>query len=102
MSQCRDSISALVSGCLFSRGDFIRFALAGSSLPFMRSQGLGSSLAHDRTRWYRDAKFGMFIHWGPYSLASVEASWPIMTPKPGDITEAEYVELPKRFQSGKV
>ena len=19
----------------------------------------------DRTAWYRDAKFGMFIHWGP-------------------------------------
>ena len=34
----------------------------------------------DRTAWYREAKFGMFIHWGPYSLASVEASWPIMRP----------------------
>jgi alpha-L-fucosidase len=43
----------------------------------------------------------MFIHWGPYSLASVEASWPIMTPKPGGITEAEYVELPKRFNPDK-
>ena len=31
-----------------------------------------------RTAWFRQAKFGMFIHWGPYSLASVEASWPIM------------------------
>ncbi|MFN7997727.1 MAG: alpha-L-fucosidase [Bryobacteraceae bacterium] len=50
--------------------------------------------------WYREAKFGMFIHWGPYSLASVEASWPIMEPDPkawGNITEAEYVSLPKRF-----
>ncbi len=43
----------------------------------------------------------MFIHWGPYSLASVEASWPIMTPKPGGIAEAEYVELPKRFNPEK-
>src|SRR6266700_2119738 len=93
MSQCRDSISALVGACLSSRRDFIRFALAGSSLPFMRSQGLGSSLANDRTRWYRDAKFGMFIHWEPYSLANVEASWPIMTPTPAGISEAEYREL---------
>jgi len=54
-------------------------------------------LANDRTRWYRDAKFGMFIHWGSYSLASVEASWPIMTPTPGGISEAEYRELPRRF-----
>lgn len=54
-------------------------------------------MADDRTAWYREAKFGMFIHWGPYSLASVEASWPIMSPKAGDISEAEYRELPKRF-----
>ncbi len=31
----------------------------------------GSSVAadqQDRTRWFRDAKFGMFIHWGVYSM----------------------------------
>ena len=40
----------------------------------------------------------MFIHWGPYSLASVEASWPIMRPEAHwNITEAEYVALYKRF-----
>lgn len=51
-----------------------------------------------RTAWFRQAKFGMFIHWGPYSLASVEASWPIMRPSPRwNITEAEYVALYHRF-----
>ena len=51
-----------------------------------------------RTAWYRAAKFGMFIHWGPYSLASVEASWPIMRPEARwNITEPEYVSLFKRF-----
>lgn len=50
-----------------------------------------------RTAWFRNAKFGMFIHWGPYSLASVEASWPIMRPEPGGIKEDEYVNLYKRF-----
>jgi alpha-L-fucosidase len=40
----------------------------------------------------------MFIHWGPYSLASVEASWPIMKPEAKwDITEADYVALYKQF-----
>jgi hypothetical protein len=67
----------------------------------MRSLGLCAGLANDRTRWYRDAKFGMFIHWGRYSLASVEASWPIMTPTPGGIREAEYRELPRRFNPSK-
>ncbi len=33
-----------------------------------------------RLAWYQQAKFGLFVHWGAYSLAGVEASWPIMTP----------------------
>jgi alpha-L-fucosidase len=55
----------------------------------------------DRTAWYRDAKFGMFIHWGPYSVASVEASWPIMEPGKWGISEAEYRALPQRFNPVK-
>jgi len=74
-------------------------ALAGSAaLPFLaRAESESES---ERTAWYRAAKFGMFIHWGPYSLASIEASWPIMVPKSSSsnpITEAEYRALPKRF-----
>jgi alpha-L-fucosidase len=64
-------------------------ALDPSSQPSLESQ---------RTAWYREAKFGMFIHWGPYSLASVEASWPIMRPSAKfPITEQEYRALPQRF-----
>ena len=80
-----------------SRRDFLKLAAVVGSLPLLPSAALASIFSDERTAWYRNAKFGMFIHWGPYSLASVEASWPIMTPKPGGITEAEYVELPKRF-----
>ncbi len=56
----------------------------------------------DYTAWYREAKFGMFIHWGPYSLASVEASWPIMQPsKEFPITEEQYRALPQQFNPTK-
>lgn len=58
----------------------------------------------DRVNRYFEYKFGMFIHWGPYSLASVEASWPIMTPQRterGVISEAEYRRLPERFNPVK-
>lgn len=58
----------------------------------------------DRTAWFRQAKFGMFIHWGPYSLASVEASWPIMVPgRKGypPISESDYRALPQRFNPVK-
>ncbi len=54
-------------------------------------------LQSQRLKAFNDAKFGMFIHWGPYSLASVEASWPIMTPGKWGISEAEYRALPQRF-----
>jgi len=84
-----------------SRRDFLKLAAVVGSLPLLPSAALASIFSDERTAWYRNAKFGMFIHWGPYSLASVEASWPIMTPKPGGITEAEYVELPKRFNPEK-
>ena len=43
----------------------------------------------------------MFIHWGPYSQASVEASWPIMRPKPGGITQEDYVTLAKTFDPAR-
>ena len=81
----------------WNRRDFIRVAGLSSCSPLIRNLDLVADLRQDRTDWYREAKFGMFLHWGPYSLASVEASWPIMTPKAGGISEAEYRELPKRF-----
>ncbi len=55
--------------------------------------------------WFNKAKFGLFLHWGPYSVAPVEASWPIMAPELSaaafgphpPISEAEYVALARRF-----
>src|SRR5579864_9488094 len=86
-------------GC--HRREFLKFGGAVCTLPLLKTFAWSSIFSDERTAWYSNAKFGMFIHWGPYSLASVEASWPIMTPKPGGITEAEYVELPKRFNPQK-
>ena len=60
---------------------------------------------NNRLKWFLDAKFGLFIHWGAYSVAGAEASWPIMAPRlseamfdtPSIISEDEYVKLPERF-----
>jgi alpha-L-fucosidase len=90
-----------MSTCTQNRRDFIKFAVAASSVSFAPSLAWAFGSEEERTTWYRNAKFGMFIHWGPYSLASVEASWPIMKPTTGGITEAEYRELPKRFNPTK-
>src|SRR5580704_8119798 len=90
-----------MSAYLPTRRQFLRLTVAGSSLPFLARSGWGSAIACDRTTWYRRAKFGMFVHWGPYSQASVEASWPIMAPKPGGISEEAYRALPKTFNPQK-
>ena len=85
----------------YPRRQFLQLALAASALPLLPTAAFGSIFEDEHTAWYRNAKFGMFIHWGPYSLASVEASWPIMRPKPDGITEAEYRALPQRFNPTK-
>lgn len=61
--------------------------------------------SNSRLQWYLDAKFGLFIHWGIYSVAGTEASWPIMAPRlseamfgiPSNISEKDYIELYKKF-----
>jgi alpha-L-fucosidase len=86
---------------MFSRRRFLTTAAVAGCLPFQSilraAETSATTLDAERTEWYRRAKFGMFIHWGPYSLASVEASWPIMRPGNWGITEADYRALPARF-----
>jgi len=32
----------------------------------------------DRLRWFQDLKFGLFVHWGPYSQWGCIESWPLV------------------------
>lgn len=82
---------------MMNRRTALKGALSASFAFAVSRHGWADGIGSDRTEWFRQAKFGMFIHWGPYSQASVEASWPIMVPKPGGITEAEYRALAKTF-----
>ncbi|MCC6364545.1 MAG: alpha-L-fucosidase [Bryobacterales bacterium] len=47
----------------------------------------------DRTQWFRDAKFGMFIHWGAYSVIG-RHEW---SREMFHIPQAEYDEYARRF-----
>ena len=43
--------------------------LAAAGLPVLEAQPKLPPLpAAERTRWFEDAKFGIFVHWGPYSV----------------------------------
>jgi len=86
---------------LINRRELLTAALSAVSVSLLPRLVLGESLEDERTAWFRTAKFGMFIHWGPYSLASCEASWPIMMPEHLSISEADYRALPRRFNPAK-
>jgi alpha-L-fucosidase len=47
--------------------------------------------------WFQDAKFGMFIHWGVYSVLS-DGEWVMNQRK---MTVAEYEKLPPQFNPTK-
>ena len=49
--------------------------------------------------WFQDAKFGLFLHWGAYSVAGVEASWPIMAP---DLSEAMFQNQTKITENSAI
>ncbi|HSA03194.1 MAG TPA: alpha-L-fucosidase, partial [Candidatus Paceibacterota bacterium] len=56
----------------------------------------------DRLRWWADARFGIFIHWGPVSLKGTEISWSRANTNPkcpnqGSIPAAVYDNLYKDF-----
>ncbi len=50
-----------------------------------------------RMKWWRDARFAMFIHWGPVSLKGTEIGWS----RGKQVPEEEYDNLYKRFNPEK-
>jgi alpha-L-fucosidase len=56
-----------------------------------------ASRSADARAWFEDAKFGLFIHWGVYSLLG-KGEWVMETDK---IPIAEYRKLPPQFNPVK-
>ncbi|HQK94601.1 MAG TPA: alpha-L-fucosidase [Armatimonadota bacterium] len=59
-----------------------------------------------RTKWFREAKFGVFICWGPCSIAEGEIGWSRGGPRPGvggtgEVPLEVYDNLYKRFNPTK-
>ena len=59
-------------------------------------------------QWFEDAKFGVFICWGPCSLVPTEIGWGRYGPRPGNkrvatggVPQAEYDNLYKKFNPVK-
>jgi alpha-L-fucosidase len=66
------------------------------------------SSSAERLRWWREARFGLFIHWGPVSLKGTEISWSREGPRlgapaqfPGEVPVEVYDNLYKEFNPTK-
>jgi len=72
-------------------------ALAAAPIPFSNVQAPPSAEEADRARrmkWWHEARFGMFVHWGLYSVLG-RHEW-VMENE--GIPVAEYEALAQRFQ----
>jgi alpha-L-fucosidase len=87
------------------RREFLRIsgaiALGAASLPRLNFFQSAGAPADDRMAWWRDARFGMFVHWGLYSVLAGEwggrtdyAEWIRNNAK---IPVGEYEKLLPRF-----
>ena len=59
-----------------------------------------------RIKWFRDAKFGLFIHWGPSAISGEEISWGMKDRIEGGqhhmkVPRDEYMNLYKKFNPVK-
>ena len=61
------------------------------------SAGPAVPLRADLT-WWREARFGMFVHWGPVSLRGTEIGWS----RGKQVPVEEYDALYRRFEPGSV
>ena len=59
------------------------------------TQALGETQAEyeARLRWWQEARFGLFVHWGPVSLKGTEIGWS----RGAQVSAEEYDRLPERF-----
>lgn len=81
-------------------------ALLFTQMLAQNANGSSNSKQNDpRMQWWKDAKFGMFIHWGIYSVPSGKwgetttyGEWIMHSAK---IPRAEYAELAKKFNPTK-
>ena len=79
-------------------------------LMIIKAFGVGDDSDQNRMKWWRDARFGMFIHWDMSSVAGTEISWSRLGPKPLDGSwgapagtggDSIYDNLYKRFNPTK-
>jgi len=82
---------------VFAAGLFAMTVAAG--LPANAQENYTPTPENVKARtWFQDAKFGMFIHWGVYSVLG-DGEW-IMETRP--INRTDYLKVPSFFNPVKI
>lgn len=77
-----------------TRRTLLRLAAATAAAPRLRAEPYEPTSANLAARkWFQDARFGMFIHWGTYSVLG-KGEWVMNNDK---MSIAEYAKVPPRF-----
>lgn len=72
---------------------FTLFAIA-TLLPVTGASASEPMSDEDRMEWFNDAKFGIFMHWGVYSVGRTSESWPFFG---GSVSLEEYMSQADEF-----
>jgi alpha-L-fucosidase len=70
------------------------FFLLFASLFVVNSYAQKAYTKAERLKWFENAKLGIFMHWGLYSVDGITASWPL---KHKQISWSDYVKQAKGF-----
>ncbi|HWB86116.1 MAG TPA: alpha-L-fucosidase [Bryobacteraceae bacterium] len=76
-----------------TRRDYLQLMAAGAAAAASAQAAGGEADRAQRMKWWHEARFGMFIHWGLYSVLG-RHEWAMENE---GIPVAEYQELAKRF-----
>lgn len=92
-----------ILGCLLLGSGF---SIAAEPPPVSPMPAAAPAKTPERLQWWREARFGLFIHWGPVSLKGTEISWSRansnpLCPNKGPIPVEVYDNLYKEFNPTK-
>src|ERR1700721_1457109 len=83
-------LAILVDGCRTNKPESSNPASAQTTNPFLETPAEYNA----RVRWFRDAKFGIFVHWNPSSVNGTEISW-----SRDGVGREKYDNLYKQFKA---
>lgn len=72
--------------------------LIGASINSYAQQNTEADSIQQKMQWFEDAKLGIFIHWGMYSVDGVDESWSFYNDK---ISHADYMKQMNRFTAAQ-